>query len=69
MDGQRIPIRFVLDAPAQGTGAARLVATFRGWLQTGEQRKQLLELEEYELKDIGITREQALREAAKRPWR
>lgn len=69
MDGQRIPIRLVLDARAQSTGAARLLATLRGWLQADEQRKQLLELEEHELKDIGITREQALQEGAKRPWR
>ena len=33
-----------------------------------EQRKQLLELDDRMLKDIGITREQAVREASKPFW-
>ena len=32
------------------------------------QRQQLLDLDDRLLRDIGITREQAEKEAAKRPW-
>ena len=55
-----------------GRGAKRgalwreLLAT---WLQRRRERHQLLQLTERELRDIGITRGDALREAAKPLWR
>jgi uncharacterized protein YjiS (DUF1127 family) len=46
--------------------------TLRFWINRSRQRKQLGELAEfdsYRLKDIGVSREDALREAAKPFWR
>ena len=39
------------------------------WLQRRRERYQLLQLTERELRDIGITRCDAVREAAKPLWR
>jgi uncharacterized protein YjiS (DUF1127 family) len=39
------------------------------WLQRRRERYQLLQLSERELRDIGITRCDAVREAAKPLWR
>ncbi|MBX2823318.1 MAG: DUF1127 domain-containing protein [Gammaproteobacteria bacterium] len=39
------------------------------WSINFETRKQLLELEEHELKDIGLSREDAIREGRKIFWR
>ena len=40
----------------------------RSWLQRGRQRRALGELDDRLLCDIGVTRSQALREAAKPFW-
>ncbi len=38
------------------------------WFQRARQRRALAELDDRQLDDIGISREQAQREAAKRFW-
>ncbi|MHB2267654.1 DUF1127 domain-containing protein [Aliihoeflea sp. PC F10.4] len=47
--------------------ALRLI--FRIWPQRRDQRARLLELEPHELRDIGIDRDEALREGCKPFWR
>ena len=49
-----------------------LTATIRLWMARGRQRRHLVELAEWDdhlLKDIGVSRDAALREAAKPFWR
>jgi uncharacterized protein YjiS (DUF1127 family) len=41
---------------------------FRRARELQRQRRALLELDQHQLKDIGLTREQALREASKLFW-
>jgi uncharacterized protein YjiS (DUF1127 family) len=45
------------------------LAAIRAWLARGRQRRQLAELEDHRLQDVGITREEALAEAGKPFWR
>ncbi|THF62172.1 DUF1127 domain-containing protein [Pseudothauera rhizosphaerae] len=47
----------------------RLEAAIRALLQRRQGRRELLELDERLLRDVGISREQARREAAKPFWR
>lgn len=60
------------DAPPQKTGAIALMMTVVSlvmqWTQVARSRKQLSELTDAELKDIGVTRDQALKEADKPFW-
>lgn len=48
--------------------ALRLVETVEVWAERRRQRRALLELSEHMLKDIGISRVDALREAGKPFW-
>ena len=45
-------------------GAARLFV----WIERARQRRQLTELSDRSLKDIGVSRHEALHEASKRFW-
>lgn len=45
-----------------------IVETFRFWLERNEERRRLMDLDERMLRDIGMTRGQATREAAKPFW-
>lgn len=56
-------------APAAGGAAgARLWSLLGVWRQRARQRHQLLTLSDRQLDDIGVSREQADREAAKPFW-
>ncbi|MEP3045934.1 MAG: DUF1127 domain-containing protein [Roseibium sp.] len=46
----------------------RIVGLVMQWSQTARSRRQLSSLTDAELKDIGVTRDQALREAVKPFW-
>ncbi len=46
-----------------------IVAIVLVWMERAEQRRNLAQLDERELSDIGVTRAQALAEAAKPFWR
>lgn len=48
--------------------ADSLFAIAQLWMARSRQRKQLAQLEDYQLEDIGISRSQALAEAAKPFW-
>lgn len=52
-------------APRGGTGILALIQT---WSFRYASRRQLRHLDDHDLADIGITREQALNEAAKPFW-
>lgn len=45
-----------------------LLKTFNQYRQNAQQRKQLAQLPDYLLKDIGVTRADALKEAEKPFW-
>lgn len=47
----------------------RLWLKLHGWYERAQQRRQLGGLSDYALKDIGVSRVDALREAAKPFWR
>ncbi len=49
--------------------ATGILATIRFWLQRSIQRRHLAHLDDHQLQDIGISREQASREAAKPFWK
>lgn len=63
---------FVLSSPLAARrprGVARAVlATVAEAFRAITTRRQLLEMDERMLKDIGVTRAEALREAARAPW-
>ena len=44
------------------------IPVMRRWAAVSQQRRDLLNLTESHLKDIGITREDAIREASKSFW-
>jgi uncharacterized protein YjiS (DUF1127 family) len=48
---------------------ARWLAALLRMEERWRQRQDLLKLDDHLLRDIGITREQARREASKPPWR
>ncbi len=50
-------------------GAYRLLLLMDGWLERRRQRRSLLGLSDHMLKDIGVTRGEALREGTKPFWR
>ncbi len=49
--------------------APTLLARVRVWMQRSRQRRTLAELDDFRLKDIGLTRAEALAEARKPFWR
>ena len=57
---------------SSGGPAVGWLVTLRVWIERSRQRRTLCELGELDdalLKDIGISRDQALREGAKRFWK
>ncbi len=75
VQNERIPGAAVQEAPVVGVSASlssafrALVRTLESWQDRVEQRRHLLELDERLLRDIGLSRYDALREAAKPFWR
>lgn len=61
-----LPASLRLPAPAAGAEwTGWLVRFWRNW----ETRRQLADLDDHLLRDLGLTRDQALREADKLPWK
>ncbi|WP_164513448.1 DUF1127 domain-containing protein [Thiosocius teredinicola] len=62
----------ILDTTLSGVGqpvwTGRRIMPDLLWFQRARQRRALAELDDRQLDDIGISREQAQREAAKRFW-
>ena len=58
--------------PIATTGGLRLGARIKsflnGWVHRMQQRQQLAAMSTYELRDIGLTRADAIREMQKAPW-
>lgn len=52
-----------------GSAAVHAIETILLWMERAEQRRQLARLDNHLLKDIGVTRPEAAREAAKPFWR
>jgi uncharacterized protein YjiS (DUF1127 family) len=46
----------------------RVIATFRSWHRNVRARRELLQLNDHELRDIGLTRVEALYEASRPFW-
>ena len=55
--------------PAGGSAPRRVFAAMRRWHERVRQRRQLLQLSDHMLRDLGITRAEALGEAEKPFWR
>lgn len=47
----------------------RLLRTLTRWIERHQQRKQLAQMEDHLLKDIGLSRSDALQEAQKPFWK
>lgn len=56
-------------ATSIGRGFATAFSTVKLWYVRSKQRRYLLELDDYLLRDIGLDRITAMREAAKPFWR
>jgi uncharacterized protein YjiS (DUF1127 family) len=54
---------------ALGRPVARMVATASAWHERARQRRALMQLSDHMLRDIGITRAEAIGEAGKPFWR
>jgi uncharacterized protein YjiS (DUF1127 family) len=54
--------------PARGTDQFRLSRQLLAWWQRAQQRRQLAEMEDWQLRDLGISREMADAEAARAFW-
>ena len=54
--------------PGNGKKWTRLVASLRTYNRRYQQRQQLLQLSDFMLKDIGISRVDAIKEASKHFW-
>lgn len=68
---QRAGLAGILDraAGALARAAARVARCLVAWNELHHQRRALLEMDERTLKDIGLRREDALREAHRLRWR
>jgi len=53
---------------ASGFGFARLFERMLDWQERSKQRVHLMELDDRMLRDIGMTRADAVREYRKQPW-
>jgi uncharacterized protein YjiS (DUF1127 family) len=65
-------MRISLQQSVSSISAGGWLRTLEVWIDRSHQRRQLgelAELNDYLLKDIGVSREQAMREAAKPFWR
>jgi uncharacterized protein YjiS (DUF1127 family) len=60
-----LPLRL---RPGLAAWLLRAIEQVLGWQEVARQRRSLLELDERLLKDIGITRADALREASRPFW-
>ena len=59
-----------MSRPAAASSPTAVVsATLRSWIARPRQRRDLAELEDHLLRDIGVSRHEALREAAKPFWK
>ncbi len=56
-------------AAASGTWWARLTQTLRLWSQRAAERHQLWDLSDSDLRDMGVSRADAVAEASKPFWR
>jgi len=54
--------------PARQTGGFNLSRLLLTWWQRAQQRRQLAEMEDWQLRDLGISREMADAEAARPFW-
>lgn len=59
----------VLTAPQKIHRLHRFLLLVQAWIEVSRSRRQLLELDETQLKDIGVTRTQANVEGNKPFWR
>jgi uncharacterized protein YjiS (DUF1127 family) len=50
------------------TLGARIKSALRIWVARMQQRQQLAAMNTYELRDIGLTRSDVVREVQKAPW-
>lgn len=66
-------MRFALDAgllrPAQRRPGFSLRAQLSLWWRRARERRELLQMSEHDLRDIGLTRVDVIREAEKPFWR
>jgi uncharacterized protein YjiS (DUF1127 family) len=51
-----------------GRSLARVLATLRQWRQRTRSRRELAGLDDYQLRDFGVSRSQAQFESGKRFW-
>jgi uncharacterized protein YjiS (DUF1127 family) len=56
------------DRPTRETSGISLPGQMLAWWQRAQQRRQLAEMETWQLRDLGISREMADREAARPFW-
>lgn len=61
------PITLTEPAPRHGI-VGSLARTLVRWLNVWSERRQLRRLDDHMLADIGISREDAIREASRAPW-
>jgi len=55
--------------PRRNTALRNVLGLLRRWRERAYSRRQLCELDDHILRDIGLTRDEVLREAARRFWR
>ncbi len=69
----QVPASSVFSAQAAAAAPARLlrgaVETLLAWQHRAAERQQLAALSDYDLKDVGLTRSDAIAEAEKPFWR
>lgn len=63
-------VQFFLRHPVsvEANGSARLLNTVRLWFARVEQRRLLLDMDDRRLRDLGLTRGDAVRESLKGFW-
>lgn len=64
--GLMVPVRVDIESPSRFVGALKLL---RLWVMRARERRALVRLDEHALTDIGMSRADALSEAAKPFWR
>lgn len=62
-------VRVALHQPRRPRALAHCIALLLRWAERSRQRRDLLEMEEHRLDDIGVTRQAANEEARKPFWR
>ena len=63
-------VQFFLRQPVsvEANGTASVLDTVRLWFARVEQRRQLLDMDDRRLRDLGLTRGEAVRESLKGFW-